>query len=167
MRRGIVGLTTLGIALLTAAAPARPLTAADAATVAKTLPRAWCGQYRWRGDPLVQRFAIAFSTVSVSEDGRVTARGPAVIIVPGRRYTLTVSAMIDPKTLRIELRERRPVPDTPDFTTDGAHRGTLGPGLRTIRTVWIQNRTGERGDLRLHAVRATGANPPACGTPTV
>jgi hypothetical protein len=171
-QRGISGLTALavavlGMAVLVAAAPVRPLAAAEAGTVAKTLPRAWCGQYRWRGDATVQRIAIAFATVSVRKDGRVVARGTAIIIVPGRRYSLSVSAVIEPRTLHIVLREHRPIPDTPDFTTDGAHRGSLGADLRTIRTVWTQNLTGEKGDLTMHAVPATGATPPACGAPSV
>jgi hypothetical protein len=171
-RRGLSGLTAACLAVLGAASP-RPLAAAEigaaarAQTIAKTLPRAWCGRYRWRGDTTIQRFAIAFSSVTVGADGRVTARGAAVIIVPGRRYALTVSAVIEPRTRHIELREHRAIPDTPDFTTDGAHRGTLGPHLRTIRTVWTQNRTGERGDLRLHAVPAESAKPPACADPGV
>lgn len=176
-RRGISGLTALGVAVLgvavlgvsvlAAAAPVRPLAAAEADTVAKTLPRAWCGRYRWRGDATIQRMAIVFTTVSVRTDGRVAARGAAVIIVPGRRYSLSVSAVIEPKTRHIVLREHRPVPDTPDFTTDGAHRGSLGADLRTIRTVWTQNLTGEKGDLTMHAVPATGATPPTCGKPSV
>ncbi len=141
---------------------------ADAGAVVEKLPRAWCGEYRWRGDPLVQRFAIAFATVTVRhEDGRVIAGGRAIIAVPGRRYALMVSAVIDPKTRRIELREHRPEPDSPDFTTDGVHRGAVGPRWQSIRAVWTQNGTGEKGDLVLHAVGGTGERPPACGHPSV
>lgn len=160
----------LGAAAVLAAIAGSPLpcVAADARSVVDKLPRAWCGVYRWRGDPVIQRFAIAFSTVSVRhKDGRVIAGGKAIITVPGRRYALSVSAVIDPETRRIELREHRAEPDTPDFTTDGAHRGAIGRRWRSIRAVWTQNGTGEQGDLVLHAVGKTGATLPACGKPSV
>jgi hypothetical protein len=163
-------LTMLAAAAIAAGVGGRapPAAAVDARSVVESLPRAWCGRYRWRGDPLIQRFAIAFSKIAVRpKDGRVVALGRATITVPGRRYALTVSATIDPETHRIVLREHRPRPDTPDFTTDGAHRGAMGPHWRSIRAVWTQNRTGERGDLTLHAVGNTGSNPPACTDPSV
>jgi len=149
-----------------AAAPARAT--GPAAAIVEAFPRAWCGQYRWRGDPLIQRFALVFSTLSVRhKDGRVIAGGRATIVVPGRRYTLLVTATIDPVTRTIELREHRPEPDTPDFTTDGTHRGSVGPRWRSIRAVWTQNGTGEQGDLSLHAVAGSGVLPPVCGGPSV
>jgi hypothetical protein len=162
----IPALVALSVAAVPVA-PCRPAAAASTRSLASRLPRAWCGRYHWRGDPLTQRFAIRFTTVSQQADGAVVARGPATITVPGRHYRLTVSATIDPRTLRIALEEHRPIPDTPDFTTDGVHRGRLDLKLRTIHAVWTQNVTGEKGDLTLHAVPAPRTALPACGNPSV
>lgn len=164
--RRFAWLIAVAVWVALAAAPARATGPAEA--IAQAFPRAWCGQYRWRGDPVIQQFALVFSSVSVRHrDGRVIAGGRATIAVPGRRYTLLVTATIDPATRTIELREHRPEPDTPDFTTDGAHRGSIGPRLRSIRAVWTQNGTGEQGDLSLHAVTGSGVQPPVCGVPSV
>jgi len=138
----------------------------DAERLAETLPRGWCGDYRWRGDTRVQHFAILFQRVEARADGTVEATGKGLITVAEQRYPIDVRAVVDPSAGQVELWESRPVPDTVEFTTDGSHVGRLHDRMHRIDAVWTQNRTGQQGDLRLVARPPTPDLGLLCATPT-
>ncbi len=158
------------LALAVVAWGAGPVAGQGAAAFAEKFPRAWCGVFHWRGDPSPQHYAIRFTELAATADGKARARGPALVLGANSTTELTIEAVIDPANLRIEMFERlgqapSPRRAAPGFTTDGSHKGTIAADLRSMRTVWTQNRTRARGDMTLDARPDSSALAELCARP--
>lgn len=135
-----------------------------ASITAETLPRGWCGVFRWHGDPFEQHVTIVFTKVAARPDGRIEATGPG--LVRSYRHTKVAwRAVIDPATRRVELFETL-LDDTPHYVTDGVHEGPLDADLGTMRLVWTTRRTGKTGAMDLTARPAGADLEQVCGVPS-
>lgn len=143
------------------------------APFAERVPRAWCGAFRWDGDPREQHVTIRFARIAQRADGGIEAEGPALVRFdgepPDRAIPFRMRAVINPATRRIEMFESIDAPRA-DFVTDGSHVGTLAADLRTMNTVWTTRGTGRRGAMHMtarpeQADLAQGCAPPSSRAP--
>lgn len=136
------------------------------------LPRAWSGDFRWRGSPAgpPQHYAIEFTCVEKRADGKIEATGPAEVRT-GQVNKIHVRAVIDPVSRAVEMFEILTPATGPGFTTDGSHSGALDADLKRMRLEWTQNGSGAKGDLVLTAAPGMPGRlgrdpaPPPCRPP--
>jgi hypothetical protein len=149
-------------------AHARAQEAPPGAAFIDRLPRAWCGTFRWDGDPREQHVTFAFQRVTVRGDGRIEAEGPGLVRYqdepPERAVPFRIRAVIDAATRQIEMFESVDVPRA-DYVTNGSHVGELAADLGSLRTVWTTRGTGTRGSLQMNARPASAELAQACAPP--
>ena len=78
--------------------------------------------------------------------------GRYVVYLPKDQVSLTNMEFrweVNPRTLRILMREANP--DTDTFITDGDYRGLISADLSVIETRWRTNGTQDTGTLQLRA----------------
>ncbi len=139
------------------------------AAFAERLPRAWCGVFRWDGDPREQHVTVKFARFATRADGTVEAEGPGLVRyedeTPAQAVSFRMRAVIDPMTRRIEMFESIAAPRA-DYVTSGSHLGTLAPDLQSMNTVWTTRGTGRRGTMRMNARPAAADLTQGCAPPS-
>lgn len=152
MRHGTTLCAMLALAMLIAIGSLAPTATAqgdDIDGLIARLPRAFIGDFRWAAGGPAQDIAIRFDTVRRLDAGHAEARGCGNYDVMGHVAAIAVRMVVTLAGLQVEIFESDP--DRADFVTDGSHRGTLSPDLRSIEAEWTTASTGARGHLRLEA----------------
>jgi hypothetical protein len=121
------------------------------------LPRTWCGVFRWAKSFRDQQVLITFTELKPRADGRIAARGHGAVRSGQNIAYFDVEATIDPATLEIEMAETTRLPPR-YYATDGTHRGTLSPDLRTMSLTFVSLMARDMGWRRLAAQSAPGAS---------
>jgi len=159
-RHGTSLRAALLLSLLVAICGLAPTAAAqddDIDGVIARLPRAFVGDFRWSGGGATQEIAIRFDMVRRLDAGHAEALGCGTYDAAGHVAAIRVRMLVTLVGLKVEIWESDP--DRADFVTDGSHRGSLGPDLRTIEAEWTTASTGARGHLRLQAAPAARCAP--------
>ena len=155
----------------TIAAAEKPAAPSDQSFIER-LPRSWCGVFRWRGDSQDQHYTLAFTFVTRRASGTIDANGPgrnqivAPEPTPTRTIDITVRAVIDPVTRRVEIWEHTST-TLPNYDTSEPFTGTLADDLQSMRLIshWRKDRR-LLGDMVLHARPASAHVNDPCGTPS-
>lgn len=140
------------IAVALAAAPHAAVHAQGLAP-AETVPlaRAYCGEFRWRGDAKIDRVVYRFGTPAEPVRGESEVLGTGTYDAGDRVIGLRLTARFRPADGGIEVRERTDPPGEPNYIVDGAYRGWIATDGSTLVAVWTTRRTGAKGDLRMRA----------------
>lgn len=139
----MMGLASTARAACDPGAAADPAMAAQAAQIGAALPLTYVGTFQWDGSDAVQDVTMSFSRCSIGSSIRLLGRG--AYLDSGAR----IDVIADVAGTAIILLESNPEGGVGAFVTEGRHSGDIAPDLSRICAIWVTDRDGSTGRLRL------------------
>jgi hypothetical protein len=112
------------------------------------IAREFKGEFEWRDEK--KPYALMLKINKIEEKDGVIHFSGIHIYMPGN-YKMKVEGTINPNKRSISIRELDP--SRADSETDGSFEGTISEDLQTIEAVWTTKGTGNKGDLKVRALK--------------